>query len=96
MASGSGKNANTSQDLVIYEPTTWHVVYAGVEVNRPSATVCNPHAWIPQLFAHLQNAEEHVRLLGKAREEPDAMEIDISDMHSYFEIPKKNASELFW
>jgi hypothetical protein len=42
MASGSGNNANTSQELVIYEPTTWDLVYAGEEVNRPSATVCNP------------------------------------------------------
>jgi hypothetical protein len=69
MASGSGNNTNTSQELIIDEPTTWDLVYAGEEVNRPSATICNPHAWITQLFASLQTAEEDVRLSPPAREE---------------------------
>jgi hypothetical protein len=96
MASGSGNNANTSQELVIYEPTPWDLVYAGEEVNRPSSTVCNPPALITQLFACLQQAQEDVRLLAEAREEEEAMEIDISDMRSYYETLSKNASELFW
>jgi hypothetical protein len=32
----------------------------------------------------------------EAREQDDAMEIDISDMRSYYETLSKNASELFW
>jgi chromatin segregation and condensation protein Rec8/ScpA/Scc1 (kleisin family) len=96
MSSGSGHNANTSQELVIYEPTTWDLVDALEEVNHPSATVCNPPAWISQLFARLQKVEEDVRLLAEAREEEDVMEIDISDMRSYYKTLSKNASELFW
>jgi hypothetical protein len=46
MASGSGNNTKTSQELVIYEPTTWNLVYAGEEVKRPSATVSNSPARI--------------------------------------------------
>jgi hypothetical protein len=96
MASGSGNNANTSQELVIYDPTTWALVYVGEEVNRPSAMVSNPPAWITQLFAGLQKAEDDVRLLAEVREEEDAMEIEISDMRSYYETLSKNATELFW
>jgi hypothetical protein len=44
MVSGSGNNANTSQELVIYDPMTWDLVYAGDEVNGPSATVYDPPA----------------------------------------------------
>jgi hypothetical protein len=95
MASGSGNNNNTSQEQVIYEPTTWDLVYAGEEVNHPSAMVCNPAAWISQLFGHLQKAELDVRLLAEVREEEDRMEIDISDMRSYSETLRQNASELF-
>jgi hypothetical protein len=47
MASGTGNKTNTSQELVMYEPTTWDLVYTGEEVNRPSTTVCNPPAWLP-------------------------------------------------
>jgi hypothetical protein len=58
----------------------------------PSVT---PHAWITQLFARLQKADEDVRLLAEAREEEDAMEIDISYMRSFYDTRNKNASELF-
>jgi hypothetical protein len=67
MVSRIVSNPNTSQELVIYEIMTWDLVYAGEEVNRPSATVCNLPAWITQLFAHLQKAEEDIRLLAEAR-----------------------------
>jgi hypothetical protein len=96
MASGSGNNTNTTQEVVIYEPMTWDLVYAGEEVNRHSAMVSNPPAWITQLFACLQKAEEDIRLLADGREEEDVMEIDISDMRNYYETLSKNASELFW
>jgi hypothetical protein len=96
MSSGSGDNTNTSQELVIYEPTTWDLVYAGEEVNHPSATVCNSPPWITQIFSHLKKAEEDVRLVAEAREEEDAMEINISEMRNYYETLSKNASELFW
>jgi hypothetical protein len=67
MASGSGNKTNTSQELVIYEPTTLDLVYTGKEVNLPSTTVCNPPAWISHLFSRLQKEEEDVRLLAEAR-----------------------------
>jgi hypothetical protein len=57
--------------------------------------VCNPPAWITQHFACLQKAEDDVRLLAEAREEEDAMEINISEMRSYYETLSKNASALF-
>jgi hypothetical protein len=41
---------------------TWDLVYAGEEVNRPFATVCNTPAWLTQLFARLQKAEVDVGL----------------------------------
>jgi hypothetical protein len=58
--------------------------------------VCNPPAWITQLFARLHKGEEVVRLLPEARDDQDAMEIDISDMCSDYKTVSKNASELFW
>jgi hypothetical protein len=39
MASGSGNNPNTSQEMVIYEHPNWDLVYAGEEVNWPSTSV---------------------------------------------------------
>jgi hypothetical protein len=71
-------------------------MYTGEEVNRPFTMVCHLPAWITQLFAYLKKAEEDVRLLAEAREEEDAMEINISDMRSYYKTLSKNASELFW
>jgi hypothetical protein len=96
MASGNGNKTYTSQKLVIYEPTTWNLVYTGEEVNRPSTTVCNPPAWLRQLFSPLQKAEEDVRLLAEARQEEDAMEIDISEIRNYYDALSKNAVKLFW
>jgi hypothetical protein len=75
MTSASG--TNTSKELVIYEPTTWDLVYTGEEVNRPSTTVTNPPAWLVQLFSRLQQAEQDAKLLADARRDEDAMEIDI-------------------
>jgi hypothetical protein len=66
--------------VIIYEPRIWDLVYAEEEVNHPSATVRNPPAWITQLFARLQKAEDDVILFAEARQEEDAMEINISDM----------------
>jgi hypothetical protein len=59
------------------------------------ATVCNSPTWITQLLAHLQKAEEDIRLLAEARDEEDAMEIDISEMRQYYKTLSKNASKLF-
>jgi hypothetical protein len=50
MVSGSGNNINTSQELVIYEPMIWDLIYAGEEVNCFSAMVCAPLASITQLY----------------------------------------------
>jgi hypothetical protein len=83
MASASGDNTDTSQELVIFEPTTEDLVYAGEEVNHSSATACNYPTWITQLFSRLQKADKYVRLLAEAREEEDAMEIDISEICCY-------------
>jgi hypothetical protein len=69
----SGSRTNTSKELVIYEPTTWDLVYTGEEVNRPSTMVTNPPAWLVQLFSRLQKAEEDVKLLADARNDEDAM-----------------------
>jgi hypothetical protein len=96
MVSGSANNTNTTQEVVIYEPTMWDLVYAGEELNRSSAIGFNPPAWITQLFDVLQKVEEDIRLLAEAREEEDAIEIHISDMRSYYETLFKNGSELFW
>jgi hypothetical protein len=92
----SGSRTNTSKELVIYEHTTWDLVYTGEEVNRPSTTVTNPPAWLVQLFSRLQKAEEDVKLLAEARNDEDAMEIDISHLRDYYQTLSKNASELFW
>jgi hypothetical protein len=92
----SGSRTNTSKDLVIYEPTTWDLVYTGEEVNRPSKTVTNPPAWLIQLFSRLQKPEEDVKLLADPRNDEDAKEIDISHLRDYDETLSKNASELFW
>jgi hypothetical protein len=78
------------------KPMTWDPVHAREEVDRPFATIYNPLGWITKLFGRLQRAEEDVRLLAEAREEEDAMEIDISNMRSYYETVSNNASELFW
>jgi hypothetical protein len=50
MASGSGKNPNTSQGLLNYEPMTCNVVYAGEEFNYTSATVYDSPKSIPNSF----------------------------------------------
>jgi hypothetical protein len=47
-----------------------------------------------QIFSWLQNAEADVRLLEEAREEEDVMEINISEMHNYYETLSKKASTL--
>jgi hypothetical protein len=96
MASGSGNTTNSSQELVIYKPTTWDLVYTGEEVNCPSTTVCSPPTWISQRFSRLQKAEEDVTFLAEVRQEEDAMEIDISSMRNYYEALSKNAYELIW
>jgi hypothetical protein len=54
---------------------------------------CNPPAWVTQLFNCLQQAEEDIRPLAQATDEEDAMEIDISEMCSYYETLSKNAIE---
>jgi hypothetical protein len=92
----SGSRTNTSKELVIYEPTTWDLVYTGEEVNCSSTTVTNPPAWLVQLFSRLQKAEEDIKLLADARNDEDAMEIDIAHLRDYYETLSKNASELFW
>jgi hypothetical protein len=92
----SGSRTNSRKELVIYEPTTWDLVYIGEEVNRRSTTVTNPLAWLVQLFSRLQKAEEDVKLLADARNDEVAMEIDIFHLRDYYEILSKNASELFW
>jgi hypothetical protein len=91
----SGSRTNTSKELVIYEPTTWDLVYTGEEVNRPSTIITNPPAWLFQLFSCIQNAVEDIKLLADARNDEDAMEIDISHLRDYYETISKNASELF-
>jgi hypothetical protein len=96
MASRIVNNTNNSQELVINEPTTWDLVNVGEEITCRSATVYNALAWIAPLFAHLQKAAEGVKLLAKAREEENAMEIDISDMRNYYEIQGKNECDLYW
>jgi hypothetical protein len=68
----------------------------GEEVICPSTTVTNPPAWLIQLFASLQTAEEDVKLLAYARNDEDPIEIDISHLCDYYEILSKNASELVW
>jgi hypothetical protein len=92
----SRSRTNTSKELVIYEPTTWDLVNTGEEVNRPSTAVTNPPAWLVQLFSRLQKAEDDVKLLADARNDEDAMEIDISHLRDYYETLSKNASELFY
>jgi hypothetical protein len=72
------------------------LVYTGEEVNRPSITVTNPPSWLVQHFSRIQKAEEDIKLLADARNDEDAMEIDISHLRDYFETLSKNASELFW
>jgi hypothetical protein len=93
MVSRSG--TNTSKELVIYEPTTWGLVYIGEKVNHLSTTVTNPPAWLVQLLSGLQKAEEDVKVQADARRDEDAMEIDISHLRDYYETFSKNASELF-
>jgi hypothetical protein len=93
MASARGENTNTSQELVIYELTSWEIVYAGDEIDRPSKTIKNPPAWVVQLFSPLEKAENDVRLLAEARENQDAMDLDITDLKSYYEALSQNASE---
>jgi hypothetical protein len=90
MACGSTYNPNSSQDLVINELRTWDLFYVSEEIRRPSATICNPPAWITQPFSSLQKAQGDVRLLAEASEEEHVMEIDISKMHNYYKTPNKN------
>jgi hypothetical protein len=66
------------------------------KLTAPATTVTNPPAWLIQLFSRLQKAEEDVKLLADARNDEDAMEIDISHLRDYYETLSKNASELFW
>jgi hypothetical protein len=56
--------------------------------------VYNHPAWITQLFAHFQKAEDDVRLLAEQREDEDTMEIDISDMHCYDKTLSTNESRI--
>jgi hypothetical protein len=49
-----------------------------------------------QLFACLEKADEDVQLLVAARENQDAMEIDITGFQSYYEALRANTSKLFW
>jgi hypothetical protein len=46
--------------VIIYEPRTWDLAYAGDEVNCCSAMVCNPDGRITPLFAYFQMPEEDV------------------------------------
>jgi hypothetical protein len=95
MASASGQNPNTSQELVIYELTGWELVYARDEIDRPSKTIKDPPAWVIQLFSSLKKAENDVRLLAEARENQDGMELDITDLKSYYEALSHNSSGFF-
>jgi hypothetical protein len=60
-------------------------MYIREAVNRLFAKVCYPLAWITQLFTCFQKVEEHIRLLEELSEEEKVMEIDISEMHNYYE-----------
>jgi hypothetical protein len=66
------------------------------KLTAPPQRSLTPPAWLVQLFSRLQKAEEDVKLLADARNDDDAMEIDISHLRDYYETLSKNASELFW
>jgi hypothetical protein len=52
--------------------------------------VWNLLASITQLFAHFHEVKDDIRLFAEAREEEDAMKIDISDMRNYYDTLSRN------
>jgi hypothetical protein len=80
--------------VVIYEPTTWDLIYTGEEVNHLSRLVTNPPVWLVQLLTHCQKAEQDVQVLADTKNDEDAMEIDISYLRNYYKLRHKNRSEL--
>jgi hypothetical protein len=94
MASRSSNNTNTSQELVIYERMTWNIMDAEEVIYRRSPRVCNSTAWITQLIAPLQSAEDNVIVLAEVSKEEHVMEIDIGEMRNSYETISKNVLEL--
>jgi hypothetical protein len=74
---------------------TWNIMDAEEVIYRRSPRVCNSTAWITQLIAHLQSAEDDVIVLAEVSKEEDVMEIDIGEMRNYYETISKNVSELY-
>jgi hypothetical protein len=96
MASCTGKSATPSNELIIYEPPNWDIVYRGKQIKCPSPIVSNPPAWIIQLFSRLQKAEENVRKLAEEAADKNGMEIEVEDLWCNSEILSDGAVRLFW
>jgi hypothetical protein len=92
--SGSGKAPVPNNQLVIYEPANWDVIYNGQNIERRSTTVENAPQWLIRLCQRLEKAEQDVRSLALAAANTDAMEIDITELRTDYEAMSQAAATL--
>jgi hypothetical protein len=91
---GSGKNRVPDNQLGIYGPANWEVVFNGQDILRRSTTIENAPEWLIRLFQRRQKAEEDVCLLAGTTTDKDAMDIDISEMRTNYHLLSDNATSL--
>jgi hypothetical protein len=92
--SGSGKAPVPNNQLVIYEPANWDVIYNGQNIERRSTTVENAPQWLIRLCQRLEKAEQDVRSLALAAANTDAMEIDVTELRTDYEAMSQAAAAL--
>jgi hypothetical protein len=72
--------------LVIYEPPNWDVIYKGQNIERKSTAVENALQWLIRLCHCLDTAEQDVRSVALAAAKSDAMEIDVTELRTDYEL----------
>jgi hypothetical protein len=80
--------------LFIYELANWEVVFNGEDIQRRSTMIENAPEWLMRLFQRLQKAEADVPLLAAATADKDAMDIDIGEMRTNYQLLSDNAASL--
>jgi hypothetical protein len=94
--SGSGKDLVLNNQLVIYEPANWEVVYNNQSIERRTTAIENAPPWLIRLFQTLQKAEEDVSALAAAAASPDRMTVDVTELIDDYKILSEAGTALLW
>jgi hypothetical protein len=93
--SRSGNAPVPNNQLVIFQPANWDVVYNGQNIERHSTTVEHAPQWLICLCQCLEKAEQHVHSLALAAANTDAMKIDVMELKTDYVAMSQVGAALF-